>query len=558
MTLGRARERRFRSALSHRDYRLLLASLAVSETGNWLYAAATVIYILEATDSPVWVGVAAVVRLAPYVLFEPLGGAIADRFDRRKVLISADLARAAVMCVMAVVATSSSTTAVIVVIALTFVNNTFTAPYYPAVTALTPSVVPEKDLAAANALAGTIDNFALAFGPGLSAVLLLLGPPPIAIAVNGMTFLVSALLVARMGVTGKVGDVEAEQGLLSRIHAGIAVIRGSSEAILLIGLGFAFGLTFGQEVVLYGPIAADSLGIGIDATGLLFAAPGIGGIVVTGLAARLAARSHTARALTLAVLIGGVPLTLLSVVHDPTLAIALLVVEGAAVIVADVITTTTLQRVVPNERVGSAFGILGAVSVIGMVIGSLIAPVMIEVFGLSVATAFAGGVLLVVTLVTLPTARSMDRAGAARALELSPRVALLEQLGIFEGATPQQLEGLAASLVEERLVPGDVVIREDDEADDLFGVVSGNLEVRKEGELLATLEPGDYFGEIGLLERRPRTASVVVLTDVVLYRISGEAFLRILNEGPRLSTTLTSVVANRLAVSDPYEELGHS
>ena len=56
----------------------------------------------------------------------------------------------------------------------------------------------------------------------------------------------------------------------------------------MIGLAVAFGLTFGQEVVLFGPIAEDSLGSGYDATGLLFAAPGVGGIVVVALAARLA------------------------------------------------------------------------------------------------------------------------------------------------------------------------------------------------------------------------------------------------------------------------------
>ena len=286
---GEGRERRFRSALSHRDYRLMLAGLAVSETGNWLYAAATIIYILDATGSAAWVGAAAVVRLMPYILFEPLGGAIADRYDRRKVMIGADLARAGVMCVMAVIALSESTLAVVAVIALTFLNNTFTAPYYPAVTALTPSIVPERDLAAANALSGTIDNFALAFGPALSTVLLLLGPAPIAIAVNAATFLVSAFLVTRMRVHGRVGEVDAEPSLFERIASGARAIRGSHEALLLIGLAGAFGLTFGQEVVLFGPIAEESLDIGVAATGLLFAAPGIGGILVTAWAARLAA-----------------------------------------------------------------------------------------------------------------------------------------------------------------------------------------------------------------------------------------------------------------------------
>jgi len=555
-----AREKRFRAALSHRDYRYLLGSLAVSETGSWLYAAATIIYILDATGSAAWVGVAAVVRLLPYVLFEPFGGAIADRYDRRKVMIVSDLARAAVMCLMAVVAISTSTTAVVVVIALTFVNNTLSSPYYPCVTAITPSIVPERDLAAANALSGTIDNFALAFGPALSAVLLLLGPPPVAIALNGVTFLISALLVARMRTRGRVGEVEAEVSLVQRIGLGAKAIKGSSEAILLIGLAFAFGLTFGQEVVLYGPLAEDSLGLGIDATGLLFAAPGIGGLLVAALAARLAARSHTAGVLALSIFLGGIPLTLLSFIHDPVVAFALLIFEGAAVIVSDVVTTTTLQRVVPNDKVGSAFGILGGVSVVGMVLGSLLAPLMIEVFGLSIATAFAGGVLLVVTLVVLPRARAMDRTAAARAIELAPTVDLLERLGIFEGTTPQQLEALAAVSKEVRSPVGSVVIREGDEPDDLFAIAEGALQVRRgagvEEHVVATLGEGDYVGEIGLLEKRPRTATVVAVEPARLLRIPGEDFLRIVNEAPRISPTLISVVASRLAASQPDTDHG--
>ncbi len=559
---GEERERRFRSALSHRDYRFLLSSLAISDTGSWLYAAATIIYILDATGSAAWVGAAAVIRLLPFILFEPLGGAIADKYDRRKLMIMLDLARAGVMLIMAVITFSDSKLAVVAVIALTLVNNVFAAPYYPAVTAVTPSIVPERDLAAANALSGTIDNFALAFGPALSAILLLLGPVPIAIGVNAATFLLSAFLVSRMRVRGKVGEVEAESSLFRQIASGARAIRGSQEAILLVGLAGAFGLTFGQEIVLFGPIAEDFLGLGYDATGWLFAAPGVGGIVVVALAARLASRARTAAILTAATFVSGIPLTTLAFVHEPAAAFLLLTVEGAAVIIADVVSTTTLQRVVPNDRVGSAFGILGAVTVIGMAVGSLIAPLTIEVFGLSIATAIGGGVLLVLTLYLLPRARGIDHRASARVRELAPRVALLEQLGIFEGTSPQQLEALAAVVSEERVEPGAAVIREGDEPDDLFAIVAGTLDVHTgEGvdeRVIARLDDGDYFGEIGLLDRRPRTATVIATTHCVLYRIPGEDFLRIVNEGPRLSPTLVSVVANRLAASNPYDELGHS
>ena len=264
----------------------------------------------------------------------------------------------------------------------------------------------------------------------------------------------------------------------------------------------------------------------------------------------------------MATCVAGIPLTTLAFVHDPVAAFLLLTIEGAAVIIADVVTTTTLQRVVPSDRVGSVFGILGAATVIGMVIGSLIAPLTIEFFGLSVATALGGGVLLVLTLVTLPKARDIDRTAAARAQELAPRVALLERLGIFEGTSPQQLEALAAVASEEHVPEGTVVIREGDEPDDLFAIVSGSAEVHTgegtDDHVVATLDEGDYFGEIGLLEKRPRTATVIAVEDSSLYRVPGADFLRIVNEGPRLSPTLVSVVANRLAASNPYEELGHS
>ncbi len=304
---------------------------------------------------------------------------------------------------------------------------------------------------------------------------------------------------------------------------------------------------------MFGPITEDFLGFDLDATGLLFAAPGIGGILATASAGKLASRSHTSGILVFSVLVAGIPLTVLSVVHAPVAAYLLLTIEGAAVIIADVVSTTTLQRVVPEERLGSVFGILGAATVGGTALGSLAAPITIDLFGLGVATALAGGVLLVLTVAMLPMARRLDARAAARASELAPRVALLERLGIFEAATASQLEALAAAGTEEQVPAGAVVIAEGDEPDDLFAVVTGQVEVSvDEGDatrVVATLGEGDYFGEIGLLEKRPRTATVTAASDTTLFRIPGEDFLRIINEGPRISTTLLAAISNRLAVT---------
>ena len=199
----------------------------------------------------------------------------------------------------------------------------------------------------------------------------------------------------------------------------------------------------------------------------------------------------------------------------------------------------------------------------GTAIGSLVAPLSIDLFGLGVATALAGGVLLVLTVATLPMARRIDARAAVRAGELAPRVALLERLGIFEAATAAQLEALAAAGTEEHMLAGTVVIRQGDEPDDLFVLVDGEVDVTvDEGgaspRVVARLAVGDYFGEIGLLEKRPRTATVTAVSHSSVFRIPGEDFLRIINEGPRISTTLLAAVSNRLAITSSVEELGHA
>jgi CRP-like cAMP-binding protein len=208
---------------------------------------------------------------------------------------------------------------------------------------------------------------------------------------------------------------------------------------------------------------------------------------------------------------------------------------------------------------GSVFGIVGSLAVAAIALGSVVAPITIELLGLAGAAAFAGSFLLIATMVTLPGARALDRTAAARLAELQPAVTAIGSLDIFEAASPAQLEALAAVAAREEVMPRTVVIREGDEPDDLFAIESGSVEVTKEGveEPLATLGGGDYFGEIGLLHKRPRTATVTALTDAVLYRIPGDDFLRIANEGPRISTTLLAVVSNRLAASSP-EDLGHA
>src|SRR5438132_10983234 len=103
-------------ALRHRDFRLLVAGMVISQTGDWLYNVALLIFVLDRTHSGAWVAAAGIVRLVPYVVFGTFGGVIADRYDRKTVMIIPDLARAGIMVALAIVAASSGSALLAIVL----------------------------------------------------------------------------------------------------------------------------------------------------------------------------------------------------------------------------------------------------------------------------------------------------------------------------------------------------------------------------------------------------------------------------------------------------------
>jgi CRP-like cAMP-binding protein len=115
-------------------------------------------------------------------------------------------------------------------------------------------------------------------------------------------------------------------------------------------------------------------------------------------------------------------------------------------------------------------------------------------------------------------------------------------------------------MTEESVEAGTLVVREGQPADDFFVVLEGELEVIAVGEggseprIVNSLVSGDYFGEIGLLEGIPRTASVRSRTRATLYRIPGEEFLGATNRNPGMATTLFDGIVGRLARTHPSHE----
>jgi MFS family permease len=550
----------YRSALAHRDMRLLLGGLVVSATGSWAYNVALLAFVFERTHSLAWVGAAGLVRFVPALLLSPYAGVIAERTERVRLMVWSDLLCVAWQVGLALVAASDGPVALGLLFAgLTSATNVV---YEPAVAATIPSLVDEDDLVAANALHGTIQSLVVVAGPAIGAGLLLLGPPSTVFAIDAGSFALSALLVARMRTRSRPVDVTdaGTAGALKQMTVGVRTIFELPAARTLVALSVLVSFVYGTDTVLFIGVSEDQLGTGAHGFGYLLAGLGVGGLLMAPLVDRLASSHRLAPIITLGVAGYCLPTALLTVVHSPELAFALQIVRGGSTLVVDVLAVAALQRAVPDEQLARVFGVFFAFVLGAISLGALVTPPIVDALGLDGALLAMAVAPFALGLLAYPSLAAIDRATSERSAAIAPRVAFLEQLGFFASASRPVLERLAGLATEVSVPAGTAVVREGDPADALYVLVDGEVEVIARGEAhdeehtLRLMSPPCYFGEIGVLERIPRTATVSALTDLSLLRIEGDALLRALTSLP-LASSVMETARSRLALTHPSRSL---
>ena len=394
MTIKNAPSGTIRAALRYPAFRRLLSALAVSQIGDWLYNLALVVLVYDRTHSAAWAGVTTAARVVPVVALGPLGGVLADRFDRRRIMIVSDLARMGLMVLLAAVAAARLPILLAPVIAAT--ATAATAPYLPCVAAVTPRVVDDADLPGANAARSAVAGLGIIVGPALGGLLLLLGSPAFAFALNAVTFGLSALTLLAIRADGAFATRRAPgqpAGLFREIAQGAAALRAHPAALRLVGADIMCSTLYGTQTVLL-LIVARGLGLGAQGYGYLFAAIGVGGLLGTALAGRASRVSRPRLVLAAALLAAGLPTMLLAVTHWPVAAIVLTGLTGMGALLVEIMTDTGLQRMLDQDVFGRAYGLAIPASLGGIVAGSLIAPVLATALGGSGALVAVGGAVL--------------------------------------------------------------------------------------------------------------------------------------------------------------------
>lgn len=548
--------RGLRAALRHRDYRFLVAASSISQTGDWLYNVALLVWVYDATGSAGWVAFVTVARLVPYVVVGPIGGVVADRYDRRTVLVVSDVAPAVLMFALALVAFLDGPVAAAAAIA--FLTTAVGTAYRPSVVAMLPEIVGERDLAAANATESVVENLSVVVGPAIGAGLLVIGTTTFSFAINGVTFLVSAVLAVGLHVRsrGSIEDQDDERSVWARhVMHGFRELGQTANARVLGGYMLGTSFIYGIQTVVLVLVAGEVFEAGADGVGVFYAALGIGGVLGAAIVSRVARSARLGAVLYFSLVLASVPIATLALTASGGFAFTLVMLSSVGGVVLDVLALTQLQRAVPSDVLGRVWGALDAMAVASIIVGSLAVSPVIELLGTDSAFIVLALSVPVLGLLGVGGLLRADRESVALMERIGPAVAVFEQVSLLEDADRAVIERLALSAVVQPVPIGTDVVVQGERAEHFYVVESGRLDVlvQSNGDALEqvnVLGAGDWFGEIGLLHDLPRAATVRARWPSQVWRIDGTELLEAVNGAPTLAATLLEGVAGRIGATD--------
>jgi MFS family permease len=450
------------------------------------------------------VGVVTAARMATAALLAPFLATLADRVRRERVLTCIGVVRGVMLaCAAAVTASGGPATATY---AFAIVATVAVALYRPAHSALLPALAKSPgDLTSANAVRGMLDSLSILGGPVVAAVLLAASGPATVFAACAAASLLGGLVVVGLpyDVPPRADAVRRSAG--RDVVQGFATIAGDRTLSLVTGLGVVQTITRGCLTVFTVVLAIDLLDTGEPGVGVLNAAVGAGGVLGSLFAFTLVRRGGLATWFGIGIALFGAPLALIGAVPEQAAAIVLLGLVGVGNALIDVGGFTILARMTDEAVLARMFAGFEAILTLGVALGGLLAPVLIEGLGPRPALVVVGLLAPVALAASWTTLRRLDGRMRIRDADIEILRAV-PMLAVLPAAT---IEQLGAGLDRAEFAPGQTVFAQGDAGDRFYVVESGRADVVRDGRVVNGLGRGAGFGEIALLDDRPRTATIL-------------------------------------------------
>jgi MFS family permease len=522
----RAAASAFASNAANSNLRRAQLSFLGAWTAEWAFTVALGI-VAYRDGGATAVGLVGLLRMVPSAVVAPFAATLADRGRRERVLVLVSTIRGVATGVAGIVVALNGPVAIVYGLA---VLSTIAATLYrPAHSALLPSLCRTgHELASANVVRGMLDSVATLAGPLLAAVLLKFTDVAVVFAFASGASLAAAALVLRLRYDAPPRPSAPRGRLLADAAKGIRAVVRNRDLALFMGLALAQTFSRGALTVFTVVVALDLLRTGEPGVGTLTAAVGAGAVLGSVGASLLVGSRRLAQWFGIGVALWGLPIALIPLFPRQGAALTLLACVGVGNALVDVGLFTLMARLAPDEVLARVFGLLESMVALGVGLGALVASLLVDRTSVSVALVVVGALCPILVAVAWRRLRHLDRDIGV----LDEEIGLLHRVPMLKPLPLPAIEQLARGLEPVHVAADRAVFRQGDPADRFYVIETGAADVIGDGRVITTLGPGDGFGEIALLRRVPRTATVRAATNLQLQALRGDRFLPVVTGFP--------------------------
>jgi MFS family permease len=385
--------RRVAAAFAYRDFRTLWVGACTSSIGTWMQSVAQNWLVLTLTNSPFFLGLDAFLGQLPIMLFTLIGGVVADRRDRRRVLLASQYTQMTAAFVLATLV-YFGVVKIWFVLALSFTTGCAQAFGGPAYQSLMPSLVEKKDLPNAIALNSIQFNLARVIGPLLAGIALATLGSVFCFTANGLSFVAVIIALMMLRIPPRVPP--PPQPMMAQLRGGLSYVRHEGPLFGLTILAFASTFLGTPLLTLLPVVASAVFHQGVAEYSRMMACSGAGAVVGALIVAWLGKFRRMGVA-ALVVQVGfGVLIVAFALSRVLLVSNILLFAGGAALVVVFSLMISLVQLVAPNEMRGRVMSIYMVAFRGGMPMGSLASGWLAHVTSAPTALAINGILMIVV------------------------------------------------------------------------------------------------------------------------------------------------------------------
>lgn len=382
-------------AFHYRDFRLMFVGACISSIGTWMQILAQQWLILDITKSPFYLGLDAFLSGIPVFLLSIIGGVVADRVERRRVLLFSQFVQMSSAFILTVLI-FFHVVRIWEILCLSFVCGTAQSFGGPAYSALIPTLVKKEDMPNAIALNSIQFNLARVLGPAIGGVALDKLGSVWCFGLNGLSFL--APVISLTILTTRYLPQKTGESVLHSIKEGFRFIRHQGAMESLIVLAFAM-TAFGFPMMTFLPWFARTTFQGGPWTfTLLLCASGIGAVVGSLLVAWMGNAQHKGRIALASLVWLGLGIGIFSLSTNLVLSCAVLFLTGIGLMTVFANVNSLVQLITPNEMRGRVMSVYNSAFRGGMPMGNLVTGWLVPIFTAPFVLAANGFLLVLLAL----------------------------------------------------------------------------------------------------------------------------------------------------------------